>query len=366
MIKGGETRLANFLSEEESGFFNAEEIELEDGTKSWDRVYDSEQFCEYFSLFVGNGVFINPDNQLLVSEVSGQVSRSVSVNVGWAFINGMFYHNKEIGVLDVPQNITSTVRKDGVFCRYSKADRSINVRIVEGRIEPKRLEYDYELLLAIIEVGPGVTTITNANITDTRPNESVCGFVKGLVDVIQTEQLFQQFTSQFSEWFLNLKQQFGEDAVGVISGKLSDLEQNSATKEEVGESVDYLQGQITGLVNGKVDKTDYNKLNETVSSLIESKSDRIKIYRSTLLSTEWQGTENPYTQKVTGLEGVTNESLVEISLSDSATSEQVREWGHSNISGGTQGNGEITLNLWGLKPTINIPIIIVNHENPVY
>lgn len=330
--------MATFLSEEESGFFNAEEVELEDGSTEYDRVYDSEQFSNYFSLFVGNGVFINPENQLLVSEVSGQISRAVSVNAGWAFINGMFYHNKEAGSLDVAQNITSTVRKDGVFCRYSKADRSINVKVVEGRIEPKRLEYDYELLLAIVEVGPGVTSITNANITDTRPNENVCGFVKGLQEVIETDDLFQQFNSQFNQWFTALKQQFGSDAVGIINSRLTELETDSATKEEVNESVTYLQTQITNLSNGKSNKS------TIVDTAIQASS--------------WVGNSPPYTNDIQ-VNGVVENTIVEVHLPSTANSDQVKVWNNANIMDGGQETGKITLKAWGIKPSLNIPIKII-------
>lgn len=198
---------------EESGFFNAEEVELEDGTKAYDRVYVSEQFCDYFSLFVGNGVFVNPTNQLMVTEATGSIGLKVRINPGWAFINGMYYHLLEEGELELEQNTGTTVRVDGIFCRYSRSDRAIRIIVGKGRVVPKRLEYDYELLLATVNVVSGALSINVANIRDRRPDEDVCGFVKGLVDVIQTKDLFDRFTATFEEWFDDVKETLGSDKV---------------------------------------------------------------------------------------------------------------------------------------------------------
>lgn len=325
--------MATFLSEEESGFFNAVETTLEDGTKEYDRVYDSEQFCKYFSLFVGNGVFISPENQLMVSsgESIGSIGRNIVVNTGWAFINGMFYHNKEQGVLEINPNTSGATRKDGVFCRYNKGSRSINILVEEGRITPKRLEYDYELLLAIVEVGSNVSTITNANITDTRPDEQVCGFVKGLVDVIETDQLFQQFQAQFGEWFQNLQEFFGSDALGTVMSKLQNLETGKADTE----TTDDLQEQI------------------------DRKAFKSAVYEMEIQSANWSTNNTaPFTNEME-VEGVTESNIVEIGLSENATSNQVKAWNNANIVDGGQSEGSITLRAWGMKPTENIPVNVI-------
>ena len=67
---------------ETSGFFEAEWNEQ---TSSYDLEYLAEQFANYFSLFIGNGVFGSPTNQLKVSAGDGL---TVKVSKGWCFING--------------------------------------------------------------------------------------------------------------------------------------------------------------------------------------------------------------------------------------------------------------------------------------
>ena len=68
---------------ETSGFFNAEV--LEDG--SYDRVYTAESFAQYFSQFIGNGVYANPATQLQVTQLSTP-AMGARVTAGNAFING--------------------------------------------------------------------------------------------------------------------------------------------------------------------------------------------------------------------------------------------------------------------------------------
>ena len=55
----------------------------------------------------------------------------------------------------------------------------------------------WELALADIYVGKGVTAIRTANITDQRFNSAVCGIVKGTVEEIDASVLTKQFTDFF-------------------------------------------------------------------------------------------------------------------------------------------------------------------------
>ena len=65
-----------------------------------------------------------------------------------------------------------------------------------------------EISLAQIRINANVTTLTNANITDERPNENVCGFVTGLIQQIETAALFAQYQAAWNEWFTAVKADF--------------------------------------------------------------------------------------------------------------------------------------------------------------
>lgn len=205
---------------ETSGFFEAMYDEQEE---IWDRTYLAEQFANYFKLFVGNGVFISPTNQLKV--IPG-VGLSVMITKGWAFINGYWYHNSANVIIDLPSNNTYSLRRDSIILRMSQETRDIKSLALFGTSELSRGDATYDIKLAEVEVGPGVVTISESAITDTRPNENVCGFVKGLMKVEETEDLFSQYNSMFNDWFQTVKDQVTGDLAIRLQQEFVELNQN--------------------------------------------------------------------------------------------------------------------------------------------
>lgn len=210
---------------EESGFFDAQwdpELFNEETGElgDYDIRYLMKQFTDYFSLFVGNGVFASPVNQCKVIPGTGN---AIIVSAGWAFINGCWYHNKDPKEIPLLPNQTNVNRIDSVRLRFSEADREITASVFTGDIEIVRSEGTYDLKLADIIVPPFAVTVSAANISDARPNESVCGFVKGLVDVINTEDLFSQYNAMFEEWFSTVKDQLQGDLAIKIQLELEQV-----------------------------------------------------------------------------------------------------------------------------------------------
>lgn len=230
---------------ETSGFFDAEE--LTDGT--FDREYIAEQWANYFKLFIGNGVFINPTNQLKV--VAGE-GMQVIVKQGWAFINGYWYHNDSDLVIAVPVNSTPSTVNSGVFVQFNSQNRTVTTILANGRTEVDRESPHYELKLAEVSVATGTTAITDSMITDTRPDEDVCGFVKGLVSVVSTDDLFQQFTDMFMTWFEEMKGQLSEDAAGHLQAEIDNItdEIGDGDISEIGDGT--VKGAILSLSNAGV------------------------------------------------------------------------------------------------------------------
>lgn len=190
---------------ETSGFFDAVYNEVDE---SYDLQYLSSQFASYFALFIGNGVFGSPTNQLRVRAGSGM---TVTVSTGWAFINGYWYYNDEELILPIPSNVSSQSRVDSVMCRWNSNDRRISVVLVSGSKEAVRNSTVYDLKLAEIVISPGSSQILDAFITDTRMNEQVCGLVTQLLEVQTTEDLFAQYQAIFEEWFTTVKGQVTGD-----------------------------------------------------------------------------------------------------------------------------------------------------------
>lgn len=189
---------------ETSGFFNAEMVEG-DGSTTYDRIYYADQFAYYFSKFISNGVYINPATQL---KVTSKGELKLNVAVGDAFINGYWYKNDENFELQLAQANGSLPRIDRVVLRWDSLTRYINLAILQGNPaatpSAKNLTRNadtWELGLADVYIERGVLSISDANITDLRPDRTYCGYVAGVVNQIDTTNLFAQFTDAFEQYY---------------------------------------------------------------------------------------------------------------------------------------------------------------------
>ena len=177
---------------EKSSFFNS---------VSHDRTYRAEDWAEYFASFIGNGVFPVPSTGLQVVVDSGM---NLLLKAGKAWINGYFYNNTsdlsiEIGTADGQLN-----RIDRIVVRWDLTNRIISAEVKSSAYSASptapALQRDadiYELALADVYVGAGVTAITQSSITDLRLDTTVCGVVAAVVDQIDTEA----FNAQLQAWF---------------------------------------------------------------------------------------------------------------------------------------------------------------------
>ena len=258
---------------ETSGFFQGmwdESLKnpiTEEYTGWWDRAYVAKQFMEYFSLFVGNGVFISPTNQLKVVPGAG---RNVIVSTGWAFINGGWYNNDSELLVEIPANNSSTNRVDSIRVRYSAADRKISVVLISGETGVVRGDTIWDLEIAQIITTPGFTTVNNANISDMRTDENVCGFVKGLLEVVSTNDLFNQFQGIFEEWYDTVKNQFTGDLAIRLQLEFDELNQNVINyKNETNQNISTYKSDTNQMIS------DYKS--DTSTEILNYKNDMQKI-----------------------------------------------------------------------------------------
>lgn len=202
---------------ERSGFFDAV---LSGG--SYDRTYGSDDFSDMISLLVSDGVFVTPANQLMVQAKSG---RTVTVKAGRAFIDGRWYILDEDKNITLSANGTAYARKDVICCTLNKSTRQITTVKKEGVSStfPVNNGTTHELVLAEINVRVGATSISNADITDRRADSKYCGFVTGMVQQIDTTDLFLQFETRFNEWFDEIKGQLSGDVATRLQQQINDL-----------------------------------------------------------------------------------------------------------------------------------------------
>lgn len=231
---------------EKSGFFNAREAE--DGT--YDREYDAEQFAEYFANFISNGVYANPANQLkVVFDDSPSKPFVVIVRKGKAYIDGYWYELTEDMEITIPVNTKAYIVKDVIRCTLDKAERKVSIVLEEGVTSdhPTNNNNRHDLILSTIIVQPNASKLNAEDITDKRPDKAYCGFVTGVIDQIDTTELFQQYDETFKTWFNEMKGQLSTDAAGSLQtqiGLLSNLK--TTVKDSIVNAINSLYDSIIG------------------------------------------------------------------------------------------------------------------------
>lgn len=187
-----------------------------------DRVYDADDISNYFLKLISNGVFATPSNAMQVQANNGM---TVGVTAGWGFINCKWINNSTTYLVTLDTPDVALPRIDRIVMRLDKSVgvRSIVITNKSGTPSAnptapvlQRSGNIYELSLARIAVGADVSAITQADITDERPDTSVCGFVTGLIDQIDTTNLFAQFTNAFESWFEHIRDEV--QATNMIQG----------------------------------------------------------------------------------------------------------------------------------------------------
>lgn len=231
---------------EKSGFFNAREAE--DGT--YDREYDAEQFAEYFANFISNGVYANPANQLkVVFDDSPNKPFVVIVRKGKAYIDGYWYELTEDMEITVPVNTKAYIVKDVIRCILDKAERKVSIVLEEDVTSdyPVNNKTRHDLVLSTIIVQPNASKLNAEDITDRRPDKTYCGFVTGVIDQIDTTELFQQYDDAFKIWFDEMKDQLSTDAAGNLQTQIGLLRNlKTIVKDSVVNAINSLYDSTIG------------------------------------------------------------------------------------------------------------------------
>ena len=180
-----------------------------------DRKYKAEDFAQFFSTFIGNGIFVKPSDCLQILAVSN--STNVIVRPGKAWVNGYYLINDEDYTLQISAGDALLNRIDRVVIRLDFIQRKMSVEVKQGALSAspvaptlKRDADAYELALADIYVAKGALTITQASITDTRLNNNLCGYMHAVVNQVDTTTIFNQYQSWFNQYSVTKANEFTE------------------------------------------------------------------------------------------------------------------------------------------------------------
>lgn len=194
------------------GFFNS---------VSGDRKYDADDISNFFYNLISDGVLATPSTNLKVSAYSGM---TVNVGAGYAMIKAKYFKAETDNRLTISAADSTNPRIDRVVIGLNYAARNLSLYVKQGTAAAsptapaltRTAGTLWEIALADIAVAAGATAITAANITDTRPDTTLCGYITGMIDQIDTTELFSQFTAAFYQWFDNLTETLTVD-VSVVT-----------------------------------------------------------------------------------------------------------------------------------------------------
>ncbi|MGX2958051.1 hypothetical protein JNUCC23_02010 [Peribacillus sp. JNUCC 23] len=177
-----------------------------------DRKYKADFFAEYFATFISNGVFPNPSTGLQVIAGTGM---TVNVKAGKAWIKGYYFANDADYTLQLDVADGVLKRIDRIGLRLDFLSREIVPVIIKGVFASNpvapALQRDadaYELALADVFINNGAISISQANITDTRLNNDLCGIVHGTVNQVDTTTIFNQYLAWFTNYSANRSAEF--------------------------------------------------------------------------------------------------------------------------------------------------------------
>ena len=138
--------------------------------------------------------------------VTAQGGLSVQVSAGQAWVRPARFKGRSI-IMEQPTTVVLTEadpvrsRIDRIVLRYDAAAKKTSLVVLDGTPdsaapaapEISRTELVYDLCLAEIRRPAGSTSVTAADITDTRADETVCGVMRDGVHGIPTGTLVRQF-----------------------------------------------------------------------------------------------------------------------------------------------------------------------------
>ncbi len=185
-----------------SGFFNS---------INGDRKYDADDISNYFLKLISNGVFATPAKAMQIQAAGGM---KVKITPGWAFINCKWLRLDSEYTITLDKSDVQYNRVDRIVLRLDPSDdvRAITIEVKKGEAAEnaykKPLERVrngvWELSLGYVRIKANAEEIRQSNIFDERANTEVCGFVTGLIDQINTTNLFAQYDDAFNEFMEKL------------------------------------------------------------------------------------------------------------------------------------------------------------------
>lgn len=195
---------------EQYSFFNS---------KDHDRIYNAKDWADYFAPLFKSGVF-NGDLQVTAND-----DMTVTINTGYAWIDGYAYHLTEPITVNLETASGNMNRIDNIKIRLDLSNRWVlhdqdTGNYYQGAAVAKDPEITatvHDLIIARVSVPAGTTAITQDMITDTRMDDTLCGWVCGAVDQISFDQIKAQFDVFFAKYEADIKSDYADYLTNISS-----------------------------------------------------------------------------------------------------------------------------------------------------
>lgn len=191
-----------------------------------DREYNADSFELWLKKFFSSGVF---NGDLAVTATSGM---NVSVSGGYANVDGkvMFFATPTTFTLSASD--PTNPRIDTIVVERNDGDREITLKVVEGTPAgepsaeaPVRENGVYQLVLAQIYIDVSASAISQVDITDTRSDSTLCGWVASTV----TEIDFDSMMAQYRAWFEDFTSHFDADVALELQNEIDEINDTIGT-----------------------------------------------------------------------------------------------------------------------------------------
>lgn len=180
-----------------TGYFNS---------NNGDRKYNAETISKYFIGILTRGVLANYKNGFVVKANN---TMSVQVQPGKAFFSdGKWVESDTIEPLTIDASDIALSRIDRIVLHKDKSDGVRNTTLIVKKGTPasnpvapvcENDNYIEELSLATVRIAARATSISQGNITDTRPDSDICGYVTGAIDQLDLTDAYLQYQSGYEE-----------------------------------------------------------------------------------------------------------------------------------------------------------------------
>lgn len=181
------------------GFFNS---------VSGDRKYSAEDIGRYLQGIICSGVYADNESSLQVLAGGGL---TVTVQPGRAMLHYHYMESDEALEFTLARG-AELPRYDAIVMRLDVENRLCEIAVKQGTpsanpVRPAVLRNDTtkEWMLGAVYVERLTASITQNNVTDTRPDNSVCGWVTGVIDQVPTGSLLTQYQAAMAAEYAQLR-----------------------------------------------------------------------------------------------------------------------------------------------------------------